>query len=182
MFHKKDDKPKEPITQENTETEATKDEVPKTDSPHDKLVELEKQKEEYLNGWKRERADFLNYKKEEMERMTALIKYANEELVLKMLPILDNFLLAEKNIPEELKKDNNIKGLLLINLQLKDFLKAQGIEEIKAVGEKFNPNFHEVVQETPEEGKESGIITEEVQRGYLMEGKVLRPAKVKVIK
>lgn len=180
MFHKKNDKVKEPITAEKVIE--TKKEEPKVDETQKKIQELEKQKEEYLNGWKRERADFLNYKKEEMERMTALIKYANEELVLRMLPILDNFLLAEKNIPEDLKKDKNIEGLLLINLQLKDFLKTQGIEEIKTAGQKFDPNFHEVVGEVEAEGKESGTIVEEVQRGYLMEGKVLRPAKVKVIK
>ena len=182
MFHKKDDKPKETTIKDDTKTDVVKEEIPKDEAQQNKIKEIEKQKEEYLNGWKRERADFLNYKKEEMERMSALIKYANEELVLKMLPILDNFLLAEKNIPEDLKKDNNIKGLLLINLQLKDFLKNQGIEEIKTVGEKFDPNFHEVVGESEKESGESGIITEEIQRGYLMEGKVLRPAKVKVTK
>lgn len=178
MFHKKDDKQKEP----NIKEESVKEEITKIDETQKKIDELKKQNEEYLNGWKRERAGFLNYKKEEMERISALLKYANEELVLKMLPILDNFLLAEKNIPEDLKKDNNVKGLLLINLQLKDFLKTQGIEEIKTLGQQFDPNFHEVVAEVEAEGKESGIIVEEIQRGYLMEGKVLRPAKVKVEK
>lgn len=179
MFHKKDNKPKETTTKE----EPIKDEAPNINEPQDKTKELEKQKEEYLNGWKRERADFLNYKKEEMERISALIKYANEELVLKILPILDNFLLAEKNISEDLKTESNIKGLLLINLQLKDFLKAQGIEEIKTAGQvKFDPNFHEVVGEIEAEGKPSGMIAEEIQKGYLIDGKVLRPAKVRVTK
>ncbi|MBU2539775.1 nucleotide exchange factor GrpE [Patescibacteria group bacterium] len=144
------------------------------------LKELEKQKNEYLEGWKRERADFLNYKREEMERIVGLMKYANEEIVLRLLPILDNFSVAEKNISEEAKKDENIKGLLLINQQIKDFLKTQGVEEIKAVGIKFDPNFHEVVEEV--EGKEHGIITEEIQKGYLMQRKVIRPAKVKITK
>ncbi|MBU4274400.1 nucleotide exchange factor GrpE [Patescibacteria group bacterium] len=147
--------------------------------------------EEYLDGWKRERADFLNYKKEEMERIVELIKYANEELILKMLPILDNFLIAEKNIPEDIKKDKNVAGLLQIHQQLRDFLKLQGIEEIKAVGEKFDPNFHEAVGETkvtengdptPGESKEPGIIIEETQKGYILQGKVIRPSKVKINK
>ena len=55
--------------------------------------------EEYLNGWKRERADFLNYKKDEMERIGQLVKYANEELILKIIPILDNIYLAETHVP-----------------------------------------------------------------------------------
>ena len=60
--------------------------------------------EEYLNGWKRESADFLNYKKDEMERIGQLVKYANEEIILKIIPILDNIYLAESHVPEEFKK------------------------------------------------------------------------------
>lgn len=146
----------------------------------DDIKKEESKEKEYLEGWKRERADFLNYKKEEMERLALLMKYANEELILKILPILDNCLTAEKNIPEELKKDEHIKGILQIYQQMRDFLKSQDIEEIKAVGEKFDPNFHEVVEEV--EGEESGIIVEEIQKGYKLNGRVIRPAKVKINK
>jgi molecular chaperone GrpE len=147
------------------------------------IEKLQKEKEEYLNGWKRERADFLNYKKEEMERIVELIKYANEELVIKILPILDNFLAAEKNIPEELKKDKHMSGLLQINQQIKSFLKGQDIEEIKAVGEQFNPNFHESVGEISNiQHPTPNTIVEEVQKGYTLHGKVIRPAKVKITK
>ena len=69
-----------------------------------KLDELEKKCEEYLNNWKRERADFLNYKKEEMERVGFLGKYLKEDIILKILPILDNIELAEKQLPKKLKK------------------------------------------------------------------------------
>ena len=109
------------------------------------LETCQKQKEEYLAGWQRSRADFLNYKKEEMERIGELLKYAGEELVLKILPILDNFEIIEKKLPDDLRKDDNIKGLLLIKNQLLDFLKSQGVEEIKSQGQKFDPNFHEAV-------------------------------------
>lgn len=160
------------------------------------LEEYKKLNEEYLNGWKRERADFLNYKKDEMERIGQLIKYANEELILRILPILDNFFIAEKNIPEEMKKDGSTgspqvswaKGLLQIHQQFRDFLKSQGIEEIKAVGEKFNPNFHETIGDVDlarsdlAKSSESGIIVEETQKGYTLFGRVIRPAKVKVSK
>ena len=73
-----------------------------------KLENAEKQAQEYLAGWQRARADFLNYKKEEMERIGEFLKYANEEFILKLLPILDNFTEAEKSIPEE-KKDREWK-------------------------------------------------------------------------
>ena len=163
----------------------------------EKLEECERLKEEYLAGWQRERADFLNYKKGELERIGEIIKYGDLGLILKILPIADNFELAEKNLPENLKTDENVKGILQTKNQILDFLKNQGVEEIKSVGEKFDPNFHEAVEEIEPssanlpagrqgatEGKDikSGIIVEEIQKGYKINGKVLRPARVKVAK
>ena len=144
------------------------------------IEELKKQAEEYLNGWKRERADFLNYKQEEMERIAGLMKYASEEMTLRILPVMDNCLTAEKNIPKELKEDEHVKGLLQIHQQMRALLKSRGIEEIEVLGKTFDPNFHEVVKEV--EGPDSQVIVEEVQRGYLMHGKVIRPAKVIITK
>ncbi len=155
-----------------------------------KLEECEKQKCEYLSCWQRERAEFLNYKKEEMERVGEFLKYANEAFILKILTILDNFEVIERKLPENLKKDENIKGLLLIKNQILDFLKAQGVETIKSIGEKFDPHLHEIVGEvassevlTKEGAKpESGTIIEEIQKGYKINGRLLRPAKVKISK
>src|SRR3990167_5479224 len=106
-----------------------KDEGKKDDNKKDEninpdkndLEECQKKAEEYLNGWKRERADFLNYKKEEMERIGQLVKYANEEIILKLLPILDNFYLAEKHIKDLPAQAG--EGVLQIKKQLEDFLK-----------------------------------------------------------
>lgn len=147
-----------------------------------KLEECQKLKDEYLAGWQRARADLLNYKKEELERVGELIKYADVGIILKILPILDNFEVSEKKLPENLKNDENIKGLLLIKNQIQDFLKNQGVEEIKSVGEKFDPNFHEIVEEVEVKDKEPGIIAEEIQKGYKIHGRLLRPAKVKISK
>jgi len=145
------------------------------------LEELKKKSEEYLNGWKRERADFLNYKKDEMERIGQLVKYANEEIILKILPILDNLCLAVQHVKDD--------GVVQIKKQLEDFLKKEGIEAIKTVGEKFDPNFMESVgAASPSEaslapsGREGEIVSEEMQRGYTMHGKLIRPAKVKISK
>jgi molecular chaperone GrpE len=146
------------------------------------LEECKKQKEEYLNGWKRERADFLNYKKEEIERIEGVIKYANEELILRFLPILDNVYLAEKQLSEDLKDHKWVAGIMNIKTQIMEFLKSQGVEQIKTEGVKFDPNFQEAVEEVSVEGKESGIVAEEVQKGYLLNGRVIRPAKVKISK
>lgn len=135
------------------------------------LEECEKKAAEYLAGWQRERADFLNHKKEEIERVGELLKYAGEEIVSKILPVLDNFEIAEKNLTEDLKNDANVKGVLQIKNQLQNFLKTCGVEEIKTEGEKFDPNFMEAVEKTEEE-----------QKGYIINGRLLRPAKVKIIK
>jgi len=128
--------------------------------------------EEYLNGWKRERADFLNYKKDEMERIGELVKYANEELILKILPILDNLCLASQHISDP--------GIAQIKKQLENFLQKEGIEPIETVGKQFDPNTMEIVEGV--EGKKPGIVAEETQKGYTMSGKIIRVAKVKISK
>jgi molecular chaperone GrpE len=143
------------------------------------LAKCQKEKEEYLAGWQRERADFLNYKKDEMARISEILKYATEGLILKILPILDNFHEAEKAIPPN-EKNKFLDGVLQIKKQIKELLEKEGIEEIKALEEKFDPDLHEAVGTA--EGKELGKIVEEVKKGYKLNGKVLRPAKVKIIK
>jgi molecular chaperone GrpE len=152
------------------------------DAAQDELKKLELKCEEYLNGWKRERADFLNYKKEEMERIGQLVKYSNEELILKIIPILDNIYLAEMHVPAELQKNNWIEGFNAIKNQLCDFLAKEGIEAIETFGKRFDPNFMEIVEEVKSEGEDSGIVVGETQKGYTMQGKLIRVAKVKVAK
>ncbi len=147
----------------------------------EQLTELAKQKQEYLAGWQRSRADFLNYKKEEIKRFEKIINFANQGMILKVLPLLDNLYLAEKNLPENLKKNQYVQGLLQIKIQLENLLKNQGVEPLEVIGKQFDPQFHEVVEEI-ESDKEIGIIVEEIQKGYLINQNLLRPAKVRVSK
>jgi len=148
------------------------------DEKPNELEELKQKCEEYLNGWKRERADFLNYKKDEMERIGQFMKYANEEIILKLLPVLDNLCLAVQHVKDE--------GVMQIKKQMEDFLKKEGIEAIEVLGKEFDPNLMESVGEVESSGSpssaKSGTVAEEVQRGYTMHGKVIRPAKVRVTK
>jgi molecular chaperone GrpE len=169
-----------------------------TDDLQKKVEELEKQKAEYLAGWQRERADFLNYKKEEMERIGGFMVYAGEEMISKMLPILDNFEIATRLRPDDgtsarqgkEEVDNFMQGILQIKKQLEDYLKSLGLEEIKSVGEPFDAKVHEVVEEVPAsaaatawQGKlEPGIIIDVVQKGYKINGRLMRPARVKILK
>lgn len=135
--------------------------------------ELKKKADEYLNNWKRERADFLNYKKDEIERTLSLVKHSVEKFVLNLLPILDNIYLAQSHLKDD--------GLAQIIKQFEEFLAKEGIEVIKTDGKQFDPNFMEAVGEAEISG-EGNNVAEEVQKGYTMNGKVLRPAKVRVAK
>jgi len=171
-------------------TDKTKKEEQPFDTAQGELKALQLKCEEYLNGWKRERADFLNYKKDEMERIGELAKYANTEIILKIIPILDNIYLAESHVPPELEKHDWIKGFNQIKNQLADFLGKEGIEPIDVLGKSFDANTMESVG--TEEAKPAfvkdfgeareGIVIEEVQKGYTMHEKLIRVARVKISK
>jgi molecular chaperone GrpE len=142
------------------------------------LAETEQKKEEYFLGWQREKADFLNYKKQEFDRLKGTLCIAKESVFEEIIPVLDNFRLAEKTISKEDKNNQSVIGLLMIKKQLEDALKALGLEEIESVGKPFDPSLHEAIEEI--EGEETGIIIEEIEKGYYYNGKTLRPSKVKV--
>ncbi len=147
-----------------------------------KIEECEKQKNEYLAGWQRAKADFLNYKKEEVERFKKILEYTNEDFILEILPVLDNFEKAEKEISKSEENNDYLKGLLHIKLQLKNIMKSRGIKELISIDQKFDPSIHDAVEIIEDKNKNTGEIIEEVQKGYKLNGKVIRPAKVKVIK
>jgi molecular chaperone GrpE len=142
----------------------------------DKLKTCEKERGEYLAGWQRAKADYINLEKRINQEKSEWIKFANSELILRFLPILDSLEEAMRHPPAGGQAD---KGIQQVYNQLKTILKKEGLEEIKSVGEKFNPELHEVIENTKGRGKE-GTIVEEVQRGYKLHGKVIRPSKVKI--
>jgi molecular chaperone GrpE len=144
------------------------------------LDEAKKKAEENLAGWKRALADYANFKKREEEVKKELIKYANENLILEILPILDNFQNAYKSLPKDLERNSWVVGIRYIKLQFENLLKKIGVEEIKTVGEKFNPELHEAVEKVKINEKSSGIVVAEILKGYKLNGRVIRVAKVKV--
>jgi len=143
----------------------------------EELKEAKKLREDYLAGWKRERADFLNFKKVESERIEKYINITKDELILDFLPVLDNIYLAEKELPKEC---NWTKGFLGIKAQIENFLKRQGVQEIDCLNKKFDPHFHEAIEELKDE--KPGMVVEVIQKGYMLNNKVIRPAKVKITK
>jgi molecular chaperone GrpE len=139
------------------------------------LEKLQKQCDEYLNNWKRAAADFANYKKDEIERAGLLVGYAKEDMFTAILPIIDSIYLAAGSFGEQ--------GFMQVKKQIESFLKKQGIEEVKALGEIFNPETMEAVSEAnSEEQIASGAVVEELQKGYKIGEKIIRPARVKINK
>lgn len=133
---------------------------------------LEKKASEYLAGWQRAQADFLNFKKSQEKLLPLLIKHANEELICSLLPVLDSYDLAMAHS----KDRETIKQL---QQQILGILKTYGLEEIKTLDQKFNPALHESVGQVKSEGKPNQII-EVLQKGYKMHEKTIRAAKVKI--
>lgn len=155
----------------------------KKDKKEEKEIKkLQKKCEEYLDGWKRAKADYSNLKKESEKKSIELAQFANASLVLQVLPVYDNMKLAVKHIPEKEKEKDWVKGVIQIKKQFREFLKNLNIEEIKTVNEKFDPELHEAVAHEEKKDFEKDIIFEEVSSGYKMYGKTLSAAKVKVAK
>ena len=150
-----------------------------TQQPNNQPTELEQlkaQADEYLAGWQRAKADYINFKKETDEKQKMIFEFANATLLMEILPIYDNLKKALALAGEE--KNNWLEGIKQIKKQIEDLLKDHGIEEIKTMGEKFNPEFHEAVSKEKKEGIAPDTIISETSSGYLLKGKVLVAAKV----
>ncbi|MCH7828582.1 nucleotide exchange factor GrpE [Patescibacteria group bacterium] len=145
-----------------------------------KIKELQKEKEEFLAGWQRAKADLVNYKKEERQRLQGLMEYVRGEFLASLLPTVDNLERAEKELKDEERNSKLVQGFLQIAKQLKDFLYSQGVKEIEAEGKNFNPALHEAVGMV--QGEKPGKVVEVVEKGYTIKDILLRPAKVKVVR
>jgi molecular chaperone GrpE len=124
-------------------------------------------------------ADFENYKRRTRQELGDRTQYANEELLRKLLPILDNLRRALDHAPEGADR-NWFDGLRMVVRQFDDTLQAQGVSPIPAVGEKFDPSKHEAIAREETDEHEEGTIVEEMQPGYRLHERVLRPTLVKV--
>jgi len=155
-----------------------------TDTKKQKEFEkLKKEKDEYLKGWQRERADFINYKKNEKERFKEIARFSNERIVKSLISILDGFDLAIESFLKEGKEkkenDNYLKGIYLIKSQLQNILEKEGVNEIKVkIGEKLNPAFHEVVAMAEKDKFTPDTIIKILEKGYILNDKVIRPCRV----
>ena len=140
---------------------------------------LKQQLEDTYARYQRAVADLENYRRRSRQELMERTQYANEQLVLKLLPLLDNFQRALEHAPEGIDP-NWFDGIKLIAKQFEDILHTQGVSSIPAVGEKFDPSQHEAIASEPTDEHEEGTVVEEMQRGYRLHRKVLRPTLVKV--
>jgi len=154
--------------------------VPQEDTQENEEKKWQDRAQEYLDGWKRAKADYINLKKETDKKLAESTQYANAALILQMLPVNDHFKLAMDHIPESEKEKDWVKGIIHIRKEFQDLLQQFGIEEIKTTGEDFDPELHEAVSKEKAKESESGKIIKEIQPGYKLFNKVLQHAKVVV--
>lgn len=162
--------------------ETKKNKILLTSEEFTALEDKAKGADEYFDRLLRLQADFDNYKKRLEKDKIEFIKFANEEIIAEILKILDDF---ERAVDAgKIKHDFDIlyKGIEMIHNDFKEFLKQKGLKEIEAEGKPFNPNEHEAMMQEETDEHPEDYIVEEFQKGYTFNGRVIRPAKVKVAK
>jgi len=144
-----------------------------------RLAKAEAQAAEYKDQWLRATADYKNFKRRSDAERAELIRSAGAGLLIKLLPVVDDFDRAITNIPAEIAESAWWGGTQLIAQKLRTLLESEGVKTIAALGENFDPNVHEAVLYEDAEGQDGKVIAE-LQRGYKLNERVLRPAMVKV--
>ena len=141
------------------------------------LAEEKAKAESYLASWQRAQADFINYKRRSEQEKEEISHFASLVLILNLLPVLDDFERALAALPTNQVELSWLEGIKLIVRKLQTSLETQGLSSIQAIGEPFDPRFHEAIRQ--DKGKE-GIVIEEVHKGYKFHDKIIRPSKVVV--
>jgi len=172
---------------EPTEDEESSDQV--AEDQETELVRLQRELEEakaqaaeYLDGWQRAQAEFANFRKRKESEWCQMTARANGALLLKLLPVVDDFERAVSAVPEDLRQTDWVEGVLLVKRKLDGILESEGVTAFESEGCDFDPRYHDAVAYEEVEGYEDGQVFEELQRGYMFGERVLRPALVRVAK
>jgi len=191
--HKKEDIEQEQVNQQTTSTESnvtdSNTQAPQGDAQQteasqandDKVAELTTQLEEMKDKYLRLTAEFDNYRKRTLKEKAELIKFASEEVLKDLLPVIDDLDRALKAI-ETANDINAVKeGISLIVNKFNDFLKAKGVKEIDAIGKELDTDLHEAITKIPvQDDAQKGKIVDVIQKGYMLHEKVMRFSKVVV--
>ncbi len=154
---------------------------PEEASLKEELDDVKQQNEEYLSRLQRLQADFENFKRRTKANNEELSKYASFDLVKELLTVSDNLQRAASALEAE-NAGGTSQGIRLIHKQFCDILSRIGVTRIKAVGEQFDPRVHEAVMSVDDTDRPDNVVVEEIQEGYKLYNKVIRPSKVKVNK
>ncbi|MFC7060685.1 nucleotide exchange factor GrpE [Halobacillus seohaensis] len=161
--------------------EATVEDYPAEDSEvKSELEQLREEKEEVQNRLLRLQADYDNFRRRTQKEKEADRKYKSQSLVEELIPVIDNF---ERALQVEVDGDsaqNFASGMIMVYDQIQAALEKEGVEEISAQGEEFDPNIHQAVMQVEDENYGSNIVVEQMQKGYRLNDRVVRPAMVKV--
>ncbi|WP_412758781.1 nucleotide exchange factor GrpE [Metabacillus fastidiosus] len=147
---------------------------------NEKIAELEAKLDEAENKMLRVQADYDNFRRRSRLDQEAAQKYRAQSLVTEIIPALDNFGRALQIEADDEKTKSLLQGMEMIHKQLIQALQNEGVEVIESVGLPFDPNFHQAVMQVEDENFESNTVVEELQKGYKLKDRVIRPAMVKV--
>lgn len=174
------------------EQEVAKEAAPVDEEPEKEQNELERLREElekaksqaaeYLDGWQRTQAEFSNYKKRQETERAQMITLANAGLLRKLLPVVDDFERALSTLPSHLNQLTWSEGIFIIKRKLDAIIESEGVKPIETSGQAFDPRYHEAVTHEEAPGYEEDQIIGQVQKGYTLGERVLRPALVRVAK
>ena len=147
-------------------------------SLEEQLALAEAQAQEYLDGWQRARAELANYKKRHERERTDMHVRARVAVIARFLDVADDFGRALENAPDSPDMHDWLEGFSLIDRKLGSILEAEGVTEIEAEGQEFDPAWHEAISQQPSEDHSEGQIVTVVQKGYRLGDQVVRPARV----
>lgn len=147
--------------------------------PQEDVAKLKEERDQYLAGWQRAKADFINHKKDELKRLSDISKYGQEDLMRELITVMDNFDLGLRS----LEKNGHVeKGVYMIRTQLEDILCRNGLSRIQLKpGDIFDPGIAEAIAEVESDGP-PGTVVEEIEPGYMLHEKLIRPARVTIAK
>lgn len=173
-------KKKKPQTpREQKQPKAKKDDLEELPQNID---DLQEEKDELFAKLQRVSADYDNLQKRTAKQIVDTVSYEKEKIIKAFLPALDNFEHTLQNARPDENVDVLLKGIQIIYDQMLDILKLHNVEQIKALGEPFDPAMHEAMMQKTEHEQEENIVLEEFQKGYKLNGRVIRPSKVIVNK
>lgn len=148
----------------------------------DKLNDKAKSSDEYYDKWLRLQAELENTRKRLDKEKQEFFKFANEDLIIRLFPIVDNFDRALASVKHTKESDAVLEGIKIVQKELHSLFKDHGVEAVRAVGEKFNPHLHEAIAVVQTDEYPEDTVVEEIQTGYTLKGRLMRPSIVKVSK